>query len=42
MRNTIPVSHISCYRAAIEVAGKVTLSEENALEVLRMAERYTS
>ena len=34
----LPADYIPCYAESIRVCGKLTLSEENALALLRMAE----
>jgi hypothetical protein len=39
---TIPIEHLSVFSAHIRAFGKLTLSEQNALEVFRMAERYVA
>ena len=42
MRNTLPASHLPVFAAHVRAFGKLTLSEQNALEVFRMAERYVA
>jgi len=36
---TLPPEYLPCYRAALTTCGKLTLSEQNALALLKMAEQ---
>jgi hypothetical protein len=35
----LPVEYFGCYRAALTTCGKLTLSEENAFALIRMAQQ---